>query len=225
MKRAIASLAVAALLAGLATGADARRQRGLPERANPGAVIAAELAFARAAQDDGQWTAFRKFSAKDAVMFVPQPVNAHDWLKKQPDPAQAVRWQPHKVWSSCDGSLAVTKGAWQRADGSVGYFTTVWERQKNGKYLWVLDRGDTLAKALPEPEMIGTEIATCGSGPLPGAEGNVLEADPFTWRRVSRDGTMAVQVGPGLDGPHLRISYVGSAGTSVQDVPSGGATS
>ena len=65
-------------------------------------------AFARAAQEKGQWTAFREYAADDALMFVPQPVAAKDWLKKQANPAQAVTWQPYAVWSSCDGSLAVT---------------------------------------------------------------------------------------------------------------------
>ena len=72
--------------------------------ANPSAVIARELEFSQAAQDKGQWTAFREFAAKDAVMFVPQMVLAQGWLKDRPNPPVAVRWQPQEVWSSCDGS-------------------------------------------------------------------------------------------------------------------------
>jgi len=96
-------------------------------------------------------------------MFVPQPTNAQAWLKGRANPPQAVRWQPHQVWSSCDGSLAVTRGAWQRADGSVGYFTTVWQRQAKEKdgYRWVLDQGDALAEPLAAPEMIGAKVAEC----------------------------------------------------------------
>ncbi|MBO9517699.1 MAG: hypothetical protein J7493_06495 [Porphyrobacter sp.] len=130
-------------------------------RANPSKVIATELAFARTAQEKGQWTAFNQFATDSAVMFVPQPVNAKEWLKKQTNPAQAVRWQPHQVWSSCDGSLAVTKGAWQRPDGSVGYFTTVWERQRNHEYKWVMDQGDTLQQPLQAPDLIGASSADC----------------------------------------------------------------
>jgi hypothetical protein len=68
------------------------------------------------------------------------------------------------VWSSCDGSLAVTKGAWQRPDGSVGYFTTVWQRGEKRKdgYRWVMDQGDRLAEPLPAPEMIEATTADCG---------------------------------------------------------------
>jgi hypothetical protein len=171
-----ARLALAVALAGIAGFGAAQAQdqhfrvedRGRDRerdyrRADPAGVIAAELAFARAAQEKGQWTAFADYAAKDAIMFVPQPVNAQDWLKGRANPAQAVRWQPHQVWSSCDGSLAVTKGAWQRPDGSVGYFTTVWQRQgkKKTEYRWVMDQGDTLAEPLATPEMIEAKVAQC----------------------------------------------------------------
>lgn len=141
-------------------------------RADPSKVIAAELAFARLAQEKGQWTAFAETSDGDAVMFVPEAVNAHDWLKGRANPPQAVRWQPHQVWSSCDGSLAVTKGAWQRPDGTVGYFTTVWERKRDGDYKWVLDQGDGLEQALAAPAMIGAAVAQCEprAGPRPRRE-------------------------------------------------------
>jgi hypothetical protein len=148
---------LAALLAACATPGEARRN-GLRPTANPSAVVAAELAFARTAQEKGQWTAFGEYAAKDAVMFVPQPTGAKAWLKGRANPPVAVTWQPHEVWMSCDGSLAVTKGAWQRPKGA-GYFTTVWRRQKNGEYKWVLDQGDALKEPLPEPEMIAGHVA------------------------------------------------------------------
>src|SRR5690606_10184248 len=45
-------------------------------RANAAGVVAAELAFARAAQEKGQWSAFAEYATDDAVMFVPEAVNA-----------------------------------------------------------------------------------------------------------------------------------------------------
>ena len=83
--RGFAALALAALLIGCAGTSyprDRVRQaldRGI-NKASPGLIVARELAFARAAREDGQWTAFRAFAADDAVMFVPEPVNARDWL-------------------------------------------------------------------------------------------------------------------------------------------------
>jgi hypothetical protein len=152
-----------ALLLALAAGSVAQAQPAPPPQrgaANPSAVIAAEIAFAQLAQDKGQWTAFAEYAAPDAVMFVPQMVLARDWLKGRANPPVAVRWQPHRVWSSCDGSLAVSTGAWQRP-GGTGWFTTIWQRQKNGGYKWVLDHGDALREPLVAPEMIAALVAGC----------------------------------------------------------------
>lgn len=162
LRSAIIALSALALTA-CAAGPNYRDRYGrfFKPVAEPSKVVATELAFARAAQEDGQWTAFREYSTGDAVMFVPQQVNAQEWLRQQDDPAQAVEWQPHEVWSSCDGSLAVTRGAWQRANGTVGYFTTVWERQRDGDYKWVLDQGDVLSEPLEQPEFVRTTIADC----------------------------------------------------------------
>jgi len=165
-------IALAAALAVCAGPGQARRERLRPT-ANPSAVVATELAFARAAQDKGQWAAFRQYAADDAVMFTPQLTPAKAWLKGRAEPPVAVKWQPYEVWMSCDGSLAVTKGAWQRPE-NVGYFTTVWRRQKNGTYKWILDQGDSLKQPLPEPEMIGGHVAECS--PRPGAAGGVEAA-------------------------------------------------
>lgn len=156
---ALALLAVGLLAAG-ASAAPKRRDPGQPF-ASPGAVVAAEIAFARLAQRKGQWAAFRATASEDAVMFVPQAVVARDWLKRQKEPARAVTWQPHHVWSSCDGSLAVAYGASQYPGGRVGYFTTVWERQRDGEYKWVMDQGDDVPAPLPAPDMIGSAVASC----------------------------------------------------------------
>lgn len=197
---------------GLAAQSDGARDPALQEsrrdrperfrRANPGAVVATELAFARAAQEDGQWTAFARFADDDAVMFVPQAVRAKDWLKKQQNPAQAVRWEPHQVWSSCDGTLAVTKGAWQRADGSVGYFTTAWKRQRNGDYRWVMDQGDRLDQPLAMPEMIGGSVASCTApatapavADAPGQTAGWSRDRTLRWIvRVAPDGSRSLEV-------------------------------
>ncbi|HEY6816860.1 MAG TPA: hypothetical protein VI168_15085 [Croceibacterium sp.] len=143
--------------------------------ADPAAVIATEQAFARAAQEQGQWTAYAEYAADDAIMFAPQAVRAQDWLRGRADPPQAVSWQTHEVWSSCDGSLAVTRGAWQQADDSVGYFTTVWAQQerRGAGYRWVLDQGDTLEEPLPAPGAVEETVADC---PWTGSQG-MSEAD------------------------------------------------
>lgn len=165
-------IALSLALLSLPLTASAAPPRGaLRPIANPGGVVAAELGFASLAQEKGQWTAFRTTAAKGAKMFAPGPVLVAEFLKNRKDPPVSVKWQPHMVWSSCDGSIAVSRGAWQRpgsSAGSIGYFITVWQRQKNGDYKWVLDQGDTLAKAEPEPDAIDGVVADC---PARGAGG------------------------------------------------------
>jgi hypothetical protein len=114
--------------------------------------VDAERAFAAAAKTIGQWTAFRKWSTDDAVMFVPQPVNAHEFLKDRKDPPRVIDWWPTASWISCDGKTAVNTGGWQRPDGAVGYFTTIWQRQPDGGWKWTLDSGDSLTVPRPAGE-------------------------------------------------------------------------
>lgn len=170
-------LLAAALCASLVVAPAAARDRGRAEMpsgpragnsyANPSAVIATELAFATAARAEGQWTAFARFAAPDAVMFVPQLAWAQTWLKGRANPAVPLAWQPHAVWSSCDGSVVVSHGAWQRG-GITGWFTTIWQRQPDGAYKWIVDHGDTLRQPAPAPEMLSALIADC---PAPARQG------------------------------------------------------
>jgi hypothetical protein len=107
-------------------------------------AIDAERAFARDAQRLGQWTAFRRYAHPDAVMFNPQAVWAHEFLRGRKDPKQSVGWAPAESFVSCDGRTAVNTGPWTRNSGrSHGYFTTVWQRER-GRWQWVYDAGDEL---------------------------------------------------------------------------------
>lgn len=160
--RLVLAAVTLSLVACCAQGPDPRKR---PLAANPSAYVAAEIAFARLAQEKGQWTAFRETSAPDAVMFVPQRVKARDWLKAQANPAEAVKWQPHAVYVSCDGNAGATTGAWQKGGGN-GYFTTVWLRDPiSGKINWVLDHGDALTAPRAAPDFIESKQAKCGSRP------------------------------------------------------------
>ena len=137
----------------------------IPLKANPSAVIAAELGFNRLAQEKGQWTAFRETMARDAEMFEPARVRAVEFLKGKADPAKSVTWQPYQVWASCDGSAGVTHGAWQAGSKLNGYFTTVWLRQADGSFKWILDHGVPTEKPSAVPESIIAKTAQCKGTP------------------------------------------------------------
>lgn len=124
-------------------------------------AIEAERAFAADAHAVGQWTAFRKWSHEDAVMFTPRPVWAHELLKDQPDPPKALDWAPAESWVSCDGKTAVNRGPWSSPSGQAhGHFTTVWTRSADG-WRWVYDGGEKLSAPMPLPEQPHVRRAEC----------------------------------------------------------------
>jgi hypothetical protein len=125
-------------------------------------AVDAERAFAARAQQVGQWTAFREYADTTAVMFNPQAVWAHEFLKDRKDPPRSVQWWPARSFVSCDGDMAVNTGPWRIEQQKLdGYFTTVWARQKDGGWKWSYDGGDTLRRPLPRPAKPAVRKASC----------------------------------------------------------------
>jgi hypothetical protein len=149
-------------------------------------AVDAERAFYRAAQTEGQWKAFRAFAAPDAVVFMPQPAKAHEALPAK-DPPIAVQWWPAESYVSCDGTVAVNTGPWVRAK-AVGYFTTVWVKQPDGAWKWVMDGGDGLDKPRPLPKQPKVRRAACSGAVEP--FGLVPSGDVKMGSGASKDGTL-----------------------------------
>ena len=108
-------------------------------------AVDAERAFAADAQRLGQWTAFRKWAADDAILFWPQPTDAKRVLAPLKDPPRAVEWSPARSYVSCDGTLAANTGPTRWPDGRTGYFSTIWAKQPSGGWKWTVDHGDAHA--------------------------------------------------------------------------------
>lgn len=176
-----------------------------PGAAQPSTIVKAELEFARAARERGQWTAFRMFAAPGALLHGRNgPFAIEPWLATQTDPPQAVQWEPRAVAMSCDGALAVTQGRLTTPEGEVGNFVTVWERQADGEYRYTFDVGGIdVPQPPPRPRFedggivvtainsVQGLVASCprgGSAPPPPAiaVGEEGKADA----RLSRDGTL-----------------------------------
>ena len=166
MNRILLIAAAAVALAGCAGAPGSGGGRYLALRANPSDVIATELAFARAAREKGTWTAFRDYATKDAQWPGPQWESVQAALKGAPDPAQPIVWEPDQVWASCDGSFALSTGPATHPGGKRSRFATIWQRQDNGKYRWVLDQGFELEEGYAPPEMISARVADCPPGKL-----------------------------------------------------------
>jgi hypothetical protein len=177
-----------------------------PGAAQPSTIVAAELAFSRAARERGQWTAFRMFAAPGALLHGENgPFPIEPWLATQIDPPAAVQWEPRAVAISCDGALAVSQGRYLDPDGKVGNFVTVWERQADGEYRYVFDvGGDDVPQPPPrkpveEGNIVVTAIdavqglvASCprSGAAIPPPPAIAVGEEGKTDARLSRDGTL-----------------------------------
>jgi len=144
-------------------------------------AVEAEYAFARDAQRIGQWTAFRKWAERDAVIFTPQAAWAHQVLP-QKDPPKAISWRPAHSFVSCDGRIAVNTGPWWKVDGTAGgYFTTVWQRTKHD-WRWVYDGGGPLEGAAPAAKRAQVHRASCSGR----AKGSPIAPPPALTEKQAR---------------------------------------
>lgn len=179
---------------------------GAPGAAQPSTIVAAEIAFARAAREQGQWTAFKQFAAPGALLHGKNgPFPIEPWLAAQTDPPAAVQWEPRAVVLSCDGALAVSEGRSRTPDGKVGNFLTVWERQPSGEYRYVFDAGGPdVPQPPPRPEVEDGDIlvtsidavrgmvASCprSGAPIPPPPATPVGEEGKIDARLSGDGTL-----------------------------------
>ena len=211
-----APLALAACAGGSGPPKPNKRQMAIIDRAlanapgaaQPSTIVAAEIAFAQAAQEVGQWTAFAQFAAPGALLHGRNgPFPIAPWLATQTNPPQAVTWKPRTVVMSCDGAVAVSQGRMREPDGTVGNFVTVWERQPDGAYRYVFDAGGPDVPQPPPPpkvdvrpgDIVVTEldaiqglVASCPRGgvPTPPPPAIPLGEDGKTDAKLSKDGTL-----------------------------------
>lgn len=210
---------------------------GAPGAAQPSTIVATELAFSRAAKEQGQWTAFRLFAAPGALLHGANgPFEILPWLATQTDPPEAVQWEPRAVVMSCDGAVAVSKGRFRDPDGTVGNFVTVWERQTDGEYRYVFDAGGPDVPQPPPPpkvearpgDIVVTEIdavqgmvATCPRGgvPTPPPPAIPIGEDGKSDAKLSRDGTLRWRWTHGADGTRSFVAeyfYQGRWATAIE---------
>jgi hypothetical protein len=183
-----------------------RALAGAPGAAQPSAIVAAELAFVRAAREQGQWAAFRQFAAPGALLHGANgPLAIDVRLATQADSPIVMQWKPRAVVISCDGALAVSQSRYRDPEGKVGTRLTVWERQPSGEYRLIFHAsGDDVpqpppSKPLEDGNIIVTAldavtgmIASCprGGSEIPPPPALALGADGKADARLSRDGTL-----------------------------------
>ncbi|MEP6784822.1 MAG: hypothetical protein ABI898_03665 [Sphingomonadales bacterium] len=141
----------------------------------PTDIANAERAFARRAQTDGQWAAFRATAAPDAIMFVPDVKPVAVALHGAVEPKVSVMWWPATIAHSCDGSLGYSTGPWVRAaSAGTGTYSTIWKRVGTG-YRWVLDHGRGTPKLIPAGNAPAVIVPVCDGASPSGAAAREAE--------------------------------------------------
>jgi ketosteroid isomerase-like protein len=139
--RAIAIIGVAVLSPWMASAQGADRSVELDH------VVACERAFAARAQQVNPRQAFVEFFAPDAVLYSPFPLPAFPRLRDAPDRGVNIQWRPVAAAISGAGDLGYTTGPaeYRRTPSEppvgFGHYTSVWQRQADGRYLVRIDIG------------------------------------------------------------------------------------
>lgn len=146
-------------------------------------VVAAERAFAAAAQQGGWVEAFEEYSTADAIVLQAEPVNAHQSLAGI-DPANrgdtSLNWGPEFAGISNGGDFGFTTGPYNGGDTAFGQYFTVWRRQADGAWKWIYDGGTnqttpTIVNATAEVEAL--PIGARGAGTEMAATATVLREE------------------------------------------------
>jgi len=119
-------------------------------------MVKTEQAFSKMAEEKNTREAFMTFIADDGLLFRPGAVNGKKWMLEHPEPAPPagkkplLAWQPNVAGMSASGDMGFTTGPWE-AKGDIkdpkpvryGHFVTVWKKQPDGTWRFVVDLGIT----------------------------------------------------------------------------------
>lgn len=117
-------------------------------------VVAADKAFAERCATSGMKTAFLEYAAADAVLLRPGylPI-AEDrvirYLTAMEDTSFVMSWKPSGADVSLSADLGYTYGTYQvTAKDTVlkGTYLSVWRKQKDGSWKFVIDSGNAGAE-------------------------------------------------------------------------------
>ena len=115
-------------------------------------MVKTEQAFSKMAEEKTAREAFMAFIADDGLLFRPGAVNGKKWMIEHPVPPSdkkpLLAWQPSFAGMSASGDMGFTTGPWEskpdRNDpkpSAYGHFVTVWKKQADGSWKWVVDIG------------------------------------------------------------------------------------
>ena len=184
-------------------------------------VADAERAFAAMARDKGAASAFRAFVADDGILFIPEPKPAKAFLERAVEPPGSLRWWPVYAGIARSGDLGFATGPFIQEAGdreSHGWFFTVWRRQEDGAWRWVLDHG--IQTAEPAAQSSDAPLTTLRPGRRggQGAAGVLATIEARLDRSLALDAPRALEAVLADDGRVMRNATqpaIGRAAFSV----------
>lgn len=117
-------------------------------------IMDADKAFSDYSVTHGQIASFLEYAAPDVVLIKPNmfPIVGHEKLKEhysgKADNTFVLTWEPKYARVAKSGELGYTYGYWQfylKSQPEIiekGTYATVWQRQSDGKWKFVLDLGN-----------------------------------------------------------------------------------
>lgn len=150
-------------LAACASGPDPRDRYGryLKPVANPGKVVATEIAFTRAWNDKGGASALTEFAKPDAAVFLTGAAQTPEQLIGQNGLTSRASWQTRRVILSCDGAMAAAQGETVTGQNAVATYTNIWQRQADGDYRLVLSMINPDESWQNGTDFVTSQIAEC----------------------------------------------------------------
>lgn len=177
-------------------------------RTDVGEVVAAERAFARAARTDGVNAAFLRYSAPEAILFKPRPELARPALEANPLPPIPLEWWPAYAGIAASGDLGFTTGPYVAGSGERrghGWYFTIWRRQPDGSWRWIVDHGPPSREAASAGT--GAQVAVLPAGrrsPSARAFGDVKSAEARLAAALAADARSALPRFLAADGRLMR---------------------
>ncbi len=132
----------------LAAGSFAQKTSSDAHAVDLRSLVETERAFSRTAADKGIRDSFLAYLADDGVLFRPKPVNGKQYLSGRPARPGLLSWEPTFAYVARAGDMGYDTGPWEfREKGpedkpaGYGYFVTVWKKQQDGTWKFVVDIG------------------------------------------------------------------------------------
>lgn len=127
--------------------------------ADPGQLVAVDIAMQRSVRADGFANMAKDYAAKDAQILSDRRYPLAEYNKAAP-PFTAS--SPVSAFLSCDGRTGAVLTASTDADGFGWQTLTVWAKTRDGAWRWIMQKSVYGTKS-EAPDMVATKTAKCGT--------------------------------------------------------------